>query len=204
MIETHYEVLGVAQTATTDEIKNAYRQQAFRWHPDKNQGSKESEERFKRIAGAYAVLADPTARAQYDQLIREGSGAADRFKPDVDAASAAEMFLREMVELAFELTFLNVPCSKIADALVERGCPQLIASEIARGVEAHRKVAVRKAAGGSLAWAAGLIILGAIITAASYSAAEPGGQYLVTTGLFVVGGYKLLKALFHLLSGEVP
>ncbi|MBM4438586.1 MAG: DnaJ domain-containing protein, partial [Actinobacteria bacterium] len=184
MPPTYYEVLGVPDTASADEIKKAYRQQALRWHPDKNQGSKESEERFKRIAAAYAVLSDPTERVRYDQLQRSGLGAAAEAEPGIDAETAAAMFFREMVNLAFELTFQNVPWSRIAAALVEKGCPESVASEIARGVEEQRKAAVRKAAGRAFAWACGWILLGVIITAASYSSAEPGGRYVVTSGLF--------------------
>ncbi len=204
MAQTYYEVLGVPATATPEEVKKAYRQQALRWHPDKNQGTKESEERFKRIAAAYAVLSDPTERARYDELNREELGTADRFEPEVDAGTAAAMFFREMVNLAFELTFQNVPWSQIAGALVERGCPQSIASEIARGVEEQRKAAVRKAAGRAFAWAVGWVLLGVIITAASYSAAKPGGTYLVTSGLFLFGGINLVRALYYLASGRAP
>ena len=64
----YYEVLGVNRTASVDEIKKAYRKLALKYHPDRNSGDKEAEEKFKEAAEAYAVLSDPEKRAQYDQF----------------------------------------------------------------------------------------------------------------------------------------
>ena len=63
----YYETLGVPRTASEAEIKNAYRRLALKYHPDKNKGSKEAEERFKEIANAYSVLSDAKRRRAYDQ-----------------------------------------------------------------------------------------------------------------------------------------
>lgn len=64
----YYEVLGVAKTATKDELKKAYRKLAIKYHPDKNPGDKEAEEKFKEAAEAYDVLSDDEKRAKYDQF----------------------------------------------------------------------------------------------------------------------------------------
>lgn len=64
----YYEVLGVSKNATADEIKKAYRKMAIKYHPDKNPGDKEAEEKFKEAAEAYDVLSDADKRARYDQF----------------------------------------------------------------------------------------------------------------------------------------
>ena len=63
-----YEVLGVDKKATPDEIKKAYRKKAIQYHPDRNPGDKEAEEKFKEAAEAYDVLSNPDKRARYDQF----------------------------------------------------------------------------------------------------------------------------------------
>jgi molecular chaperone DnaJ len=64
----YYEILGVTKTAEALEIKKAYRQLALKYHPDKNQGNKEAEEKFKEAAEAYEVLSDTEKRQRYDQF----------------------------------------------------------------------------------------------------------------------------------------
>ncbi len=64
----YYNVLGVAKTATTDEIKKAFRKLAVKYHPDKNQGDKVAEEKFKEASEANEVLSDPEKRKKYDEV----------------------------------------------------------------------------------------------------------------------------------------
>ena len=64
----YYEVLGVAKTASQDEIKKAYRNLAKKYHPDMNPGDKDAEAKFKEASEAYGILSDETKRKQYDQF----------------------------------------------------------------------------------------------------------------------------------------
>jgi len=66
MAKDYYEALGLSKNATEAEIKKAYRKLALKFHPDKNQGDKTAEERFKEITEAYAVLSDPEKKVAYD------------------------------------------------------------------------------------------------------------------------------------------
>ena len=68
----YYEVLGVDKNASADDIKKAYRKLAIKYHPDKNPGDKEAEEKFKEAAEAYSVLSDADKKARYDQFGHAG------------------------------------------------------------------------------------------------------------------------------------
>ena len=79
----YYEVLGVNRKATPEEIKKAYRKLALQYHPDRNPGNKESEDKFKEAAEAYEVLGDPVKRQRFDQFGHEGIRGTD-FRPFTD------------------------------------------------------------------------------------------------------------------------
>ncbi len=82
----YYAVLGVAKTATAEEIKRAYRKLARKWHPDVNPGDAKAEDRFKEISEAYHVVGEAERRKKYDQVGHEA------FARDFDASGFSEQF----------------------------------------------------------------------------------------------------------------
>jgi molecular chaperone DnaJ len=94
----YYEVLGVSRTASEQEIKSAYRKLALKYHPDRNPGDKEAEEKFKEIVEAYSVLSDPEKRALYDRYGHAGvssSAAAAGYGAGFDPFATFEDLLDE-------------------------------------------------------------------------------------------------------------
>jgi DnaJ-class molecular chaperone len=101
----YYEVLGVQHCATSQEIKTAYRRAAQKHHPDRNDGDKASEEKFKEAKEAYEVLSDPGQRAQYDAHGHSGPRTGGRGGPSFDdviraarAAAGASMHASQLTQ----------------------------------------------------------------------------------------------------------
>jgi len=91
-----YNTLGVSRSATDDEIKKAYRKLAMQYHPDRNNGSREAEEKFKEITEAYDVLRDPQKRAAFDRYGEAGlRGAGGAGYHHVDLSEALSIFMRD-------------------------------------------------------------------------------------------------------------
>ena len=80
-----YEILGVSKSASDSEIKKSYRKLAMKYHPDRNQGNKEAEKKFKEASAAYEILKDPEKRSAYDQFghdaFRQGGQGGRLFSP---------------------------------------------------------------------------------------------------------------------------
>lgn len=153
-----YELLGVSRTADTDEIKKAYRPLAMKYHPDRNEGSKEAEERFKEVTEAYEVLRDPEKRAVYDRYGeqglkgRGGPGAATGF----DFADAIEIFMRDFgggfgggfgLEDLFGMRGARASGSSVRKGQTVRLRLPLTLQEVAHGVKRKLRVSLLDACG---------------------------------------------------------
>lgn len=91
----YYEVLGIQQGATPEEIKKAYRALAMKYHPDRNPGDKDAEAKFKEIGEAYEILKDPQKKARYDRFGHQEPGMGSPFSQDWDLSDALRIFMSE-------------------------------------------------------------------------------------------------------------
>jgi molecular chaperone DnaJ len=104
----YYEILGVDRSAAEDDIKKAYRKLALQYHPDRNPGNKEAEEKFKEATEAYEILKDPDKRGKYDQFGHAGvgAGAGTGFQGfdfgNFDLGDALRTFMRDFGGFGFE------------------------------------------------------------------------------------------------------
>ena len=143
----YYEVLGVGKNATADEIKKAYRKKAVQYHPDKNPGDKEAEEKFKEAAEAYDVLSDAQKRQRYDQFGHAGMGGAGGFG---GAGMSMEDIFSQFGDIfggGFSSFFGGAGGSRAGGPRVRRGSDlrvrvRVTLEEIAAGVD--KKIKVKK------------------------------------------------------------
>ena len=104
---THYEILEIPTDASPAEIKQAYRRQAMKWHPDRQpEGGQLAEERFKDIARAYSKLSNATERARYDRWLRRQGRRMGGAPGNANGAglSAVRQFVDQVFETVVELT----------------------------------------------------------------------------------------------------
>jgi molecular chaperone DnaJ len=143
----YYKLLGVSRGADTDEIKKSYRQLALQFHPDRNQGSKEAEERFKEVTQAYEVLRDPEKRALYDrygeQSVKGRAGAAG-----FEFGDAIEVFMRDFGGFSGLEEMFGMRGARSQRGSSRRGQTvrlrlQLTLGEVAKGVTKTVRVALQ-------------------------------------------------------------
>ncbi len=135
----YYQILGVPRTATAEEIKAAYRRLALQYHPDRNPGNPEAEERFKEIAEAYAVLSDPEKRRLYDRYGHAGLQSSGSPVPHFTTLEDVFSYFANFFADDF-FGDLFGPSSHRAQATAERGTDlrirlRVTLEEIARGAE---------------------------------------------------------------------
>lgn len=141
----YYEILGISKQASKDEIKKAYRQQALKYHPDKNPGNKEAEEHFKEAAEAYEVLSNDEKRARYDRFGHAGmGGSAGGFGQSMTMDDIFSSF-GDIFQDAFGGSFGGFTGGRRSGRRVSKGANlrvkvKLTLQEIATGVEKKLKV----------------------------------------------------------------
>lgn len=142
-----YEILGIPVNATREEIKKAYRREAMKWHPDRNNNSSESEARFHQAADAYKILSEKNS-AQNNRHTRTGPSAGTGYQgPESEASGyssnsrhsdyeskdnfAGELFWEVMLDFAIKLAQRGMRQREIFVNLSQRGCPDRLATSIA-------------------------------------------------------------------------
>jgi len=110
-----YQVLGLERSASAEEIKKAYRKMALQFHPDRNPGNKEAEDKFKEAAEAYEVLSDPNKRARYDQYGHEGMRGTD-FRPFTDVNDIFSTFVTSSAAVSAEASLMRCSARKRGSA----------------------------------------------------------------------------------------
>ena len=147
-METLYEILGVPENVSAEDVKKAYRLQAMKWHPDRNPQNKEqAEARFKQIGYAYKTLSNPASRADYDAELARLRQEAEARRQSGDKTTqekqrqsqqegfseedASSLFFEQMLDLAFELASRGYARALIVKALMGLDCPEAVARSVA-------------------------------------------------------------------------
>lgn len=142
---TLYDILGVKESSTQEEIKDAYRVMAMKWHPDRNLNNRlRAEEKFKEIGAAYKTLSDPSRRREYDQWLvsqrKQSSQKAYSNAAGMSGDDAEKIFFESMLDLATELASRGYDANAIAKVLIALECPEAVAKVVAKkAAETYRQ-----------------------------------------------------------------
>lgn len=134
---TLYEILNANETATPEEIKDAYRVMAMKWHPDRNLNNRsQAEAKFKEIGTAYKALYDPVQRKDYDEWLanerKQSSQHSYTKTEDMSDKDADNMFFESMLDLAIEIAKRGYVEEVIVKALLALDCPESVANAVAK------------------------------------------------------------------------
>jgi curved DNA-binding protein CbpA len=134
---TLYEILDANETATPEEIKDAYRVMAMKWHPDRNLNNRsQAEAKFKEIGAAYKALYDPVQRKDYDEWLanerKQSSQHSYTKTEDMSDKDADNIFFESMLDLAIEIAKRGYVEEVIVKALLALDCPESVANAVAK------------------------------------------------------------------------
>ncbi len=145
----YYELLGLSRDADLEEIKKRYRKLAFKYHPDRNEGSKEAEELFKQATEAYEILRDPEKRSMYDRYGEQGlkGSAGPGGMGGFDFSDAIEIFMRDFGGLSGFEDFFGASGTRTQRTTSRKGKTirvrvSLTLPEVAHGVKKTLRVSI--------------------------------------------------------------
>ena len=118
----YYEVLGVKRDAKPEELKRAYRKLAMEFHPDRNQGDKAAEEKFKEANEAHGTLSDPVKRKQYDELLRLGAFDSRTGEPGQGGFQSFDPRMFQRVDQTFQMGNFGDILANLFDGMGQNGC----------------------------------------------------------------------------------
>jgi len=190
----YYEILQVSPRAEQSVITVAYKRLAQTYHPDVTRNPDTA--RMVEINEAYEVLSDPTRRSEYDRVFRT-----KYLSQEAEAeVPTDEEIVVGLMRFAAERAAEGKNRSQVADELARQGVPYDVAAQIVSQIFDYRSELKRKEGGKQIGCGLLMLVVGGIITGLGYAAASGGGTYLITTGLFIVGGITLIMGLYKWLT----
>jgi curved DNA-binding protein CbpA len=194
MQSNYYELLEVAPSANSDEIKNAYRHLAFKYHPDKNNGSKHAETLFAEISQAYSVLSNAMSRREYDQSLQSSKVTSNEAKQPI-YQKAYDVFIEDMLQIAATMSIGDQRHWRaVAKKLETLGCAAELAHKIALEVERYRTKAIIDEAMHNFYFASFCVVLGGNIAILSFVVWHSLGFQIVSIIIFIAGLYYLIRS----------